>query len=87
MPRHWFMGSCYLLVCALNIHRSGFGSPNWIPWMLLAAGILTLAYTPVEQRGKTRQTLVMSNRNKASFVATGLGVLLLLGLLIFHRRY
>jgi hypothetical protein len=87
MPRHWFMGSCYLVISALNIHRFGFGSPNWIPWVLLTAGVLTVAYTPVEQNGKTRQKLVMSGRNKASFVVTGLGGLLLLGLVVFQRRH
>ena len=46
MPRHWIIGSCYLLIAAPIIYRTGVATPNWIPWLLLAAGILTLQYTP-----------------------------------------
>jgi hypothetical protein len=86
MPLHWFIASCYLSIAALNIYRTGFGSLNWIPWILLAVGILSLEYTPVEQDGKKRPTIIFSGRNKASFAATILGVALLLGLAIYHSR-
>jgi len=86
MPRHWIIGSCYLSIAALNIYRTGFGSPNWIPWIFLAAGILGLEYTPVEQPGKKRQTIILSGRNKASIAATILGVAMLVRLAVFHSR-
>jgi hypothetical protein len=86
MPRHSIIGSCYLLIAALNIYRTGFRSLNWVPWIFLAAGILALEYTPVEQQGKKRQTIVFSDRNKASVAATILGVAMLVGLAIFYNR-
>jgi len=87
MPRHWFIGSCYLSIAGLNIYRTGFRSPNWIPWILLAAGVLGLEYAPVEQDGKKkRQTIVFSSRNKASAAATVLGVAMLVGLAIYYNR-
>ena len=87
MPRHWFIGSCYVAIAALNIYRAGFHSPNWIPWILLAAGVLGLEYSPVEQDGKKkRQTIVFTGRNKASIAATILGVVLLVGLAIYYNR-
>jgi hypothetical protein len=86
MPRDWIIGSCYLLIAALIIYRTGVASPNWIPWILLAAGILTLQYNPAELNGKKSRMIVLSDRNKASIAATVLGLAILVGLAIFHNR-
>jgi hypothetical protein len=86
MPRHWFVGSCYLSIAALNLYRAGFRSPNWIPWVLLAAGVLGLEYTPEEGHGKKRQRIAFSYRNKASIAVTILGVAILVGLAIYYNR-
>jgi hypothetical protein len=86
MPRHWIIGSCYLLIAALNIYRTGVASPNWIPWLFLAAGILSLQYTPAGQSGKKGGAIILSNRNKTSLAATILGVVMLVGLAIFYNR-
>ena len=85
MPRHWIIGSCYLLIAALNIYRAGLRSPNWIPWILLAVGVLGLEYTPAEERGKKRQTIVFSDRNKASIAATVLGFAISMGIVVFPQ--
>jgi len=84
MPRHWLIGSCYALVAALNIFRNGGQLLTWIPWALLAAGALTLVYTPVEEGGKIRQKIVPSLRNKASVGVTILGAALLI-FRVFHH--
>jgi hypothetical protein len=84
MPRHWFIGLCYSLIAALNIARNGTQPLTWIPWMLLAAGALTLVYTPVEEGGKMQRKIVLSQRNKASLAVTILGVVLLV-FRVFHR--
>jgi hypothetical protein len=80
-----FLGSLYLLLAALNVARHGIRSLAWIAWALLAAGALSLVYTPVEKDSKTQYELVFSRRNQMSAALTILGVGLLIFVILFHR--
>jgi TRAP-type uncharacterized transport system fused permease subunit len=86
MLRHWsrLLGLFYLLPAVLNLLRHGIFSLAWIAWALLAAGALSLVYTPVEKDGKTRNELVFSRRNRVSAAATVLGCVLLIFVLFHH---
>jgi hypothetical protein len=72
--------------CCFESLSGGFPSPNWIPWVLLAAGVLGLEYTPVEEHREKRQRISFSYRNKASIAMTILGVAILVGLAIYYNR-
>jgi hypothetical protein len=87
MVRHWsrYLGLFYLLPTVLNLVRHGVLSLAWIAWMLLAAGALSLVYSPVEKDGKTQYQLVFSRRNQMSAALTFLGLSLLAFLLLFHH--
>jgi hypothetical protein len=79
------LGLLYLLLAILNLVRHGILSLAWIAWMLLAAGALSLVYTPVEKDGKTKQELAFSRRNQVGGAVSILGGGLLIFLLLFHH--